>query len=140
MTKSEFSAQFKRLLAAGYRLPAFDGITIKDVIDEWFGTFGPCSVGEFSQTVDRLKQRKTDTFWPATGEIWQLILEVRKDRYIRKQSQDPGPVWGMSDADTREFLSELRACQKRIIAKQAMPHAEPQVKPDHSRDDEAGEP
>lgn len=31
-----------------------------------------------SAAVDKLKQTKTDTFWPATGELWCLIREYRK--------------------------------------------------------------
>lgn len=130
MTKTEFQEQFKRLRVAGYRLPVFDGITIADVIAEWYGTFGTCSKEEFSAAIDKLKQVKTDTFWPATGELWALVYEVRKAHRIRLQSQqDDTGSWSMSDEDAQEFLTVLRECKQRVISRMTMPHAEPQTPP-----------
>lgn len=137
MTKTEFGVQFKRLRVAGYRLPVFDGVKVDDVIDEWFGTFGSCSLSEFSTAIDNLKRVKTDTFWPATGELWAQVYEVRKARRIRLQSQESGNSWSMSDADSEEFLAMLRECKERVIGKMTMPHAEPQTPPQHVIDEES---
>lgn len=131
MTKAEFQEQFKRLRVAGYRLPVFDGISVKDVIDEWYGTFGACTVQEFSQAIDRLKQVKTDTFWPATGELWTLVFEVRKARRIRLQAQQPDYERTLTPEQSREFLTQFQEFKKALVAKMTMPHAEPQTVPDH---------
>lgn len=131
MTKAEFSEQFKRLRVAGYRLPVFDGVKITDVIDEWYQSFQGCSVAEFSAAVDKLKQTKTDTFWPATGELWFLIKEYRKSNAIRRSAREVGGEWGMSDADAQEFLTMLRGTMRKIAKKHTMPHAVAQVEPDH---------
>lgn len=131
MTKTEFSEQFKRLRIAGYRLPVFDGVKVTDVVDEWYDTFKGCSALEFSDAIDRLKQVKTDTFWPATGELWFHVKEHRKARAIRRQTEDHGSAWAMSDEDSKEFLSVLRAARDKILGRMTMPHAEPQVEPDH---------
>lgn len=145
MTKTEFQEQFKRLRVAGYRLPVFDGITIADVITEWYGTFGGCTVKEFSAAIDRLKQAKTDTFWPATGELWAHVYEVRKANRIRSQANRQEPdAWAMSEEETGDFLAALRACRNRIVARMAMPKvseaAGSQVEPDHVlRERESGE-
>jgi hypothetical protein len=134
MTKAEFKEQFKRLRIAGYRLPLMDGVTVDDVLAEWYGTFGECSREEFSEAIDRLKREKTDTFWPAAGELWAHVYEVRKARRIRMQSRrDETGVWAMSDADTQEFLSLLREARDKILRK--MPHAEPQTAPQHVQDE-----
>lgn len=137
MTKTEFKDQFKRLRTAGYRLPVFDGITVDDVLTEWFGTFGGCTVNEFSAAIDKLKQVKKDTFWPSTGEIWTLVFEVRKANRIRRQSADTEGAWSMSDADAQEFLAVLRATRDKILHKMAMPKAEPQTVPQHITDADA---
>ena len=134
MTKGEFGKQFQRLRVAGYRLPVFEGVTVKDVVDEWYGTFGSCSVEEFSHAIDKLKQTKTDTFWPATGELWTHIFFIRKERRIRRQAEEPGHEWSMSDADRDAFLTMLRETMRKIAAKHTMPHAEPQVEPQHVQD------
>jgi hypothetical protein len=137
MTKIEFRNQFKRLRVAGYRLPVFDGVKVDDVLDEWFGTFGGCTVQEFSQAIDRLKEAKTDTFWPSTGELWTQVHRVRKERRIRRQTDDHGKEWAMSDEDANEFLEVLRQCKDKILGRMAMPHAEPQVEPQHVIDEQA---
>jgi hypothetical protein len=129
MTKAEFGKQFQRLRVAGYRLPVFDGVNIADVISEWYGTFGGCTEQEFAQAVDRLKQVKTDTFWPATGELWFYIKEVRKAHAIRRSASDHGGEWAMSEADADVFLAMLRATKDKILTKMAMPAAVPQVEP-----------
>jgi len=131
MTKTEFKEQFKRLRLAGYRLPVFDGVTVDGVMDEWFTTFSDCKAQEFSDAIDRLKQSKTDTFWPATGEIWSHILELRKAQRIRRQANEQGSGWRMSDGDAQEFLTMLRETRDKILARKQMPKAEPQVRPDH---------
>lgn len=131
MTKTEFKTQFKRFRMAGYRLPVFDGVTVDNIMDEWYDTFEHCTVQEFGAAIDRLKQVKTDTFWPATGEIWFYIFEYRKRNAIRRQSEGHGGDWSMSDADAQEFLAMLRATRDKILGKMTMPHAEAQVAPDH---------
>lgn len=131
MTKTEFGKQFQRLRVAGYRLPVFDGVKVTDVIDEWYATFGGCTEAEFAEAIDRLKKAKTDTFWPATGELWAQVFEIRKARKIRAQSVVTEGHWAMSNEDANDFLSMLRECKQRILAKMTMPHAEPQVEPDH---------
>lgn len=131
MTKTEFREQFKRLRVAGYRLPVFDGVTIEDVLDEWYATFQSCSAQEFSHAIDKLKQTKTDTFWPASGELWTHVFQYRKERRIRSQANAVEGQWQMSDADAQEFLSVLRAAKDKILGKMTMPQAEAQVEPDH---------
>lgn len=131
MTKAEFAEQFKRLRVAGYRLPVFDGVTVKDVTDEWYGTFGSCSVQELAHAIDQLKRTKTDTFWPASGELWAHIYQYRKERRIRRQSENVEGEWHMSETDAQEFLSMLRATRDKIIGRMAMPKAAVQVDPDH---------
>lgn len=132
MTKTEFKGAFKRLRLAGYRLPVFDGVTVEDVMDEWYQTFQACGVDEFVQAIDRVKQVKRDTFWPATGEVWAQVFEVRKARRIRLQAQETGGYWQMSDENAQEFLAMLREAKRRIMAKMAMPEGEPvQELPDH---------
>jgi hypothetical protein len=134
MTKAEFSEQFKRLRVAGYRLPVFlPGESVKDLTDEWFKTFGGCTLDEFSFAVDELKKIKTDTFWPAPGELWAQIEERRKMRRLRAQAVVSEGRWAMSDEDTREFLSLLREARDKILRK--MPHAEPQTAPQHVQDE-----
>lgn len=135
MTKTEFREQFKRLRMAGYRLPVFDGITVDNVLDEWFATFGGCSEREFGQAIDRLKQKKTDTFWPATGELWFHIFEIRKGDRIRRQANDHGGEWHMSDEESQAFLAMLRQTRDKILRK--MPDAAPQTRPQGMLDDEA---
>lgn len=131
MTKAEFTVQFKRLRVAGYRLPVFDGATIKDVIDEWYGTFEACSVTEFSHAIDCLKRTKTDTFWPASGELWMHILQHRKERRIRAEANSVGIGTSLTAEQRKEFLKSFREFRQALLAKMAMPHAEPQVEPDH---------
>lgn len=133
MTKTEFQEQFKRLRVAGYRLPVFDGVKVTDVMDEWFQTFSGCTKGEFSEAVDRLKKAKTDTFWPATGELWFHIKEIRKGQAIRKSASHVEGEWGM--ADTTEFLAMLRATRDKILRK--MPDAAPQTPPQAVMDADA---
>lgn len=137
MTKTEFREQFKRLRLAGYRLPVFDGVTIEDVMTEWFDTFHGCTAEEFSEAIARLKQQKTDTWWPATGEIWSHIFEVRKARRIRRQSEDVGGVWQMSEADTQAFLGVLRAARDKILGKMTMPKGVAQEEPQAVQDERA---
>lgn len=132
MNKAEFRGQFKRLRIAGYRMPVFDGVTVDDVLNEWFQTFQGCTVEEFSEAIDRLKREKTDTFWPATGELWALIFDIRKARAIRRQTNDHGVDWAMSDEDVQDFLAVLRATKEKILGRMTMPHAEPQTKPEES--------
>ena len=132
MTKTEFSDQFKRLRVSGYRLPVFDGITVKDVTEEWFRTFGQCSAEEFSQAIDRLKQTKTDTFWPATGEIWQHVFEVRKARRIRQQMAMP-EAGAETPAQVRQELAGMfRDFASKLSQRMSMPKANvpEQVEPD----------
>lgn len=137
MTKTEFQEQFKRLRVAGYRLPVFDGITIADVIAEWYGTFGSCSKEEFSEAIDRLKKDKTDTFWPATGELWAHVYEFRKARRIRLQAQSPDyDDRPLTPEQSQEFVSMFRQFQKQLVKKMAMPHAEPQQAPQAAIDAE----
>lgn len=131
MTKTQFREQFKRLRVAGYRLPVFDGATIDDVLDEWYATFQSCSDAELGHAIDKLKQTKTDTFWPASGELWTHIFQYRKERKIRSQANHVEGEWSMSTEDAQEFLAMLRDCKAKILAKMSMPHAEPQVEPDH---------
>jgi len=135
MTKTEFKEQFKRLRVAGYRLPVSDGVTVDDVMDEWFKTFQGCTSRELSEAIDRLKKEKTDTFWPATGQLWFHIKDVRKGDAIRRQASEHTGEWAMSEEDTQEFLSILRAARDRIVRK--MPNAEAQVRPQHIEDAEA---
>lgn len=131
MTKAEFAAQFKRLRVAGYRLPVFDGVTVKDVTDEWYGTFANCSAEEFAQAIDRLKQRKTDTFWPATGELWAHIFEIRKARRIRAQVGE-SHEWPETPATVRQELAGMfRGFAQQLAAKMTIPEAPVQVAPDH---------
>lgn len=131
MNKTEFREQFKRLRVAGYRLPTFDGVTVDDVMDEWFRTFQDVPRYEFEEAIDRLKKDKTDTFWPATGELWAHIFEIRKARRIRHQASDHGGAWAMSDDDTQNFLGVLRAARDKILGRMTMPRAVAQVEPDH---------
>lgn len=131
MTKAEFGEQFKRLRVAGYRLPVFDGVKVGEVIDEWYATFQSCTQVEFAEAIDRLKQQKTDTFWPATGELWFQVFEIRKARRVRRQTDDHDGAWQMSDADAKAFLEVLRATRDRILGRMTMPQAEPQTPPDH---------
>lgn len=133
MTKTEFGKQFQRLRVAGYRLPVFDGVTIADVITEWYGTFGNCSEAEFSEAIDRLKQSKTDTFWPATGELWAHVYELRKARRIRLQAAQPDYQDGRSPVQRQELAEMFRGFAKTLSQRMAM-KAEPsdaQVEPDH---------
>jgi hypothetical protein len=123
MTKTEFQEQFKRLRVAGYRLPVFDGITIADVIAEWYGTFGACSVQEFSDAIDRLKKAKTDTFWPATGEIWQHVYEVRKARRIKQSMQMPE----YGETTPQEVRTELAGMFREFATKLSQRMAMPKV-------------
>jgi hypothetical protein len=133
MTKGEFGTEFQRLRIAGYRLPVFDGITIKDVIDEWYSTFASCSVEDFSAAIDKLKQTKTDTWWPATGEIWALVFEVRHARAIRSQHDSSMTEWPEIPVDVREQLAaKFRDFAASLGRRMAMPDAEPQVKPEES--------
>lgn len=127
MTKTEFQEQFKRLRVAGYRLPVFDGVTIADVIAEWYQTFGGCTKAEFAEAIDRLKKAKTDTFWPATGELWFHIKEYRKGQAIRRSAAAVEGEWAMSDEDRDQFLAMLRQTRDKILRK--MPHAEAQTEP-----------
>lgn len=133
MTKTEFSDQFKRLRVAGYRLPVFDGITIKDVIDEWFKTFGSCTVEEFSQAIDRLKQGKQDTFWPATGELWAHVFEVRKARRIRLQGQMPTDH-DIPAGDRQELAAMFRTFAQQLGQRMTMPKAVAQEEPQAIQD------
>jgi hypothetical protein len=131
MTKAEFGEQFKRLRVAGYRLPVFDGVKVTEVIDEWYDTFRSCTPKEFAAAVDRLKETKTDTFWPATGEIWSHIKEHRKLHALRRQANEHGTEWAMSDEDAQEFLAAFRAAKDKILGKMTMPNSEAHVEPDH---------
>lgn len=131
MTKAEFGEQFKRLRVAGYRLPVFDGVKVNDVIEEWYATFAACSREEFADAVDRLKQTKTDTFWPATGELWFHIKEGRKARAIRRSANEHGGAWSMSEEDSEAFLALLRATKDKILGRMVMPAAAVQAEPDH---------
>jgi hypothetical protein len=121
MTKTEFAEQFKRLRVAGYRLPVFDGVSVKDVTDEWYGTFGNCSADEFSQAIDRLKQSKTDTFWPATGELWQHVFEVRKARRIRLQAMQADPVDTVPQTQRQELAAMFRGFAQQLSQRMSMP-------------------
>lgn len=127
MTKTEFQEQFKRLRVAGYRLPVFDGVNIADVIAEWYQTFGGCTKQEFAEAVDRLKKAKTDTFWPATGELWFHIKEIRKGHAIRRSAASVEGEWAMSDADRDVFLAMLRSTRDKLLRK--MPDAAAQTRP-----------
>lgn len=129
MTKTEFKAEFKRLRVAGYRLPLMDGVTVDDVMDEWYATFAACRVEEFAWAINRLKETKTDTFWPATGELWFAIKEYRKANAIRRSASDHAGAWSMSDADVQDFLTVFRAAKAKILSKMTMPDAEPQTEP-----------
>lgn len=132
MTKTEFRDQFKRLRVCGYRLPVFTDATIDDVLTEWYATFKDCSGQEFSEAIDRLKREKTDTFWPATGELWAQIADVRKARRIRLQSRESGHGGPeMSDEMRQEFLKDFREFKERMLGK-SMPDAAPQVAPEES--------
>lgn len=131
MTKTEFGKQFQRLRVAGYRLPVFDGVTVADVVAEWFDTFKGCTVEEFSEAIDRLKQHKTDTWWPATGEIWALVFDVRKARALRNQCDSSTAEWPAVGPDIRQQLAaEFRDFAHRLSQKMTMPNAAPQVTPD----------
>lgn len=121
MTKAEFGEQFKRLRVAGYRLPVFDGVKVNDVIEEWYGTFGSCSHEEFSQAIDRLKQQKTDTWWPATGELWQHIFEVRKARKIRQSMTTPEYGSETPQQVRQELAGMFRQFAQTLSQKMAMP-------------------
>lgn len=137
MTKAEFRDQFKRLRVAGYRLPVGDGVTVDDVMTGMYADFGACSCDEFSRAIDLLKQAKTDTFWPAPGDIWKHIKTVRKANAIRKSAREVDGEWQMSDADAAEFLSLLRETKRKILSKMAMAHAEPQKAPQAVLDEQA---
>jgi hypothetical protein len=138
MTKTEFKAQFKRLRTAGYRLPVWDGITVDDVLAEWFDTFGSCSLAEFSAAIDKLKQVKTDTFWPATGEIWTHVFEYRKERRIRLQVESGMHYTGvdLTPEQRQEMASMFREFTKGLSQRMAMPKAEPQTVPQEITDAE----
>lgn len=138
MTKAEFSEQFKRLRVAGYRLPVFDGITIADVITEWYGTFGNCSVAEFSEAIDRLKQSKTDTFWPATGELWAEVYEIRKARRIRLQAVQPDYADTIPNERRQELAGMFRDFAKTLAGRMAMKGhpSDVQAEPEHVAIDE----
>jgi hypothetical protein len=139
MTKAEFGEQFKRLRIAGYRLPVFDGVKVGEVVDEWYGTFGSCSVAEFSYAIEKLKETKTDTWWPATGELWFLVKAYRKEQAIRRSANNVGGQWSMSEEESKEFLAVLRTTRDKILGRMTMPHAEPQVAPDHVLEQEERE-
>ena len=133
MTKAEFQTQFKRLRVAGYRLPVFTDITITDVITEWYGTFGNCSLEEFSEAIDKLKQSKTDTFWPATGEIWAHVFEIRKARRIRLQAMQPDPEDAIPQTTRQELAGMFREFAKTLSQRMAMKGVPGDVQevPDH---------
>lgn len=136
MTKTDFGKQFQRLRVAGYRLPVFDGVKVTEVIDEWYATFGGCSLEEFSAAIDRLKQQKTDTWWPATGEIWSHIFEIRKARRIRN-SVNESHEWPETGPNLRQQLAaDFREFARKLSQQMTMPHAEPQVPPQHVTEDE----
>jgi hypothetical protein len=130
MTKAEFQEQFKRLRVAGYRLPAFQpGESVKDLMAEWFGTFGKCSKEEFAYAIDELKKAKEDTFWPAPGELWRFVFEHRKQRRIRLQSQMPDDGDGLTQAQRDELAAHFRDFAQRLSAKMAMPKVAAQEEP-----------
>lgn len=135
MTKTEFRTQFKRLRTAGYRLPVWDGITVDDVLTEWFDTFGTCSEPEFSAAIDKLKQVKTDTFWPATGELWTHIFAYRKERRIRLQAQSGTHYDGaeLTPSQRAEMAGMFREFAKTLGQRMAMKAApsDTQETPDH---------
>lgn len=133
MTKTEFQKEFKRLRVSGYRLPVWEGVTVEDVLNEWYATFGACSVDEFSSAIDTLKQVKTDTFWPATGEIWTHVLRYRKERRIRLQAQSGTHIGGkeLSDSQRKEMAGMFRDFAQKLGARMTMPQAEAQTVPDH---------
>jgi hypothetical protein len=123
MTKTEFSEQFKRLRVAGYRLPVFQpGESVSDLTAEWYGTFGACTKDEFAYAIDELKKAKTDTWWPAPGELWAHVFEYRKGRRLRLQQQMPGDDGdGLTPAQRQELAAHFRDFARRLSAKMAMP-------------------
>ena len=131
------------LTMCGYRLPVFDGVTIEHVMDEWYQTFHDVPAYEFSAAVDALKKVKTDTFWPATGELWAQVFEIRKARRVRASARVTEGDWGMKDEDTDTFLAMLRETKDKILGKMAMPKGAPvQEPPDHvllEREDAKGD-
>lgn len=135
MNKTEFKEQFKRLRVAGYRLPVWDDVKVDEVMAEWYATFGNCSVEEFSSAIDTLKQVKTDTFWPATGEIWTHVLRYRKERRIRLQAQSGGEYHypELSSSQRKEMAGMFREFAQKLGQRMTMPKVESadQVEPDH---------
>lgn len=136
MTKTEFAEQFKRLRVAGYRLPAFlPGESVKDLTDEWFKTFGACAREEFAHAIDELKKAKTDTFWPAPGELWFHIFELRKARKIRASLEMPEYGDTTPQQVRQELAGMFRAFATQLSQRMAMPKVSEAVgqqeAPDH---------
>lgn len=85
--------------------------------------------------IDRLKQHKTDTWWPATGEIWAHIFEIRKARKVRASMDDHGE-FPETPADVRAQLAAgFREFAQKLSQRMTMPHAGPQVEPEHVIED-----
>jgi hypothetical protein len=138
MTKTEFSEQFKRLRVAGYRLPVFQpGESVKDLTDEWFGTFGACTKDEFAYAIDELKKAKTDTWWPAPGELWAHVFEYRKGRRLRMQTDVADDRDALTQAQRNELAAHFRDFARRLSAKMTMPRAVAQVEPQEIEDSRA---
>lgn len=136
MTKTEFGNQFKRLRASGYHLVLPDGITLPEVVDEWYRTFGACSVAELAHAIDCLKRTKLDTFWPAPGELWAPIFQYRKERRIQAEARNGGGEDDPTAPDQRqEFQAAFQAFRDRLLAKMTMPEATVQVEPEHVREE-----
>ncbi len=136
MTKAEFREQFKRLRVAGYRLPISDGVTVDDVLAEWFQTFGGCTVREFAEAIDRLKKSKADTFWPAPGELWAHVFEIRKAHRIRLQTANPDFGQDISPDVRSEMAAAFREFAAHLSQKMAMRHAPAQTRPQDVEDAE----
>ena len=78
MTKQEFSAEFKRLVISGYRLPP--DMPEDAVMAEWYDTFAPERADDLAESITALKRMKSDTFWPSIGEVSQGVMECKKAR------------------------------------------------------------
>lgn len=120
MTKAEFKTQFDRLRLAGYRLQLPEGAAIQAVLAEWYPTFAECYVEDLAVAIDRVKQTKTDTFWPAIGEVYQHILDVRKER-ARRNSERDYDYPEVPEAERQAGLAYLKEAMKAIQQKHRMP-------------------
>lgn len=103
VTKAEFSAEFRRLVLCGYRLPA--DTTADELMREWFETFKDCHADELATAITTLKRTKPDTFWPAIGVLYQDIQQQRAACWRERPAFEYPPV---SDARWKEHAKFWR--------------------------------